>query len=304
MRNAFAKAITKIASKNKKVVLLSGDIGNRLFLQYKELQPKRFYNCGIAEATMTGVAAGLASGGFQPVTYTITPFNTVRCLEQIRLDICYPNLPVIIVGTGSGLSYANLGATHHSMEDIAILRVLPNLNILCPSDPVEVELALQEAIRLKKPTYIRLGKKGEPIVNSKNKNFNIGKVDILKKGKNTAIISVGSVLSLVLKAEKIFQRNKISPTIINLRTIKPLDQNFLRQAFKDYKKIIIVEEHGLSGGAGSAILEWGVQNKVNLNKIICIGGPDKFLTSCGNQEEARKFIGLTAENIYKRFKNH
>ena len=304
MRNAFAKAITKIASKNKKVVLLSGDIGNRLFLQYKELQPKRFYNCGIAEATMTGVAAGLALGGFQPVTYTITPFNTVRCLEQIRLDICYPNLPVIIVGTGSGLSYANLGATHHSMEDIAILRVLPNLNILCPSDPVEVELALQEAIRLKKPTYIRLGKKGEPIVNSKNKNFNIGKVDILKKGKNTAIISVGSVLSLVLKAEKIFQRNKISPTIINLRTIKPLDQNFLRQAFKDYKKIIIVEEHGLSGGAGSAILEWGVQNKVNLNKIICIGGPDKFLTSCGNQEEARKFIGLTAENIYKRFKNH
>ena len=159
MRNAFAKAITKIASKNKKVVLLSGDIGNRLFLQYKELQPKRFYNCGIAEATMTGVAAGLASGGFQPITYTITPFNTVRCLEQIRLDICYPNLPVIIVGTGSGLSYANFGATHHSMEDIAILRTLPNLNILCPSDPIEVELALQEAIRIKKPTYIRLAKK-------------------------------------------------------------------------------------------------------------------------------------------------
>tara|TARA_B100001057_G_scaffold501252_1_gene622549 strand:+ start:20970 stop:21884 length:915 start_codon:yes stop_codon:yes gene_type:complete len=304
MRNAFAKAITKIANKNKKVILLSGDIGNRLFLEYKKLQPKRFYNCGIAEATMTGVAAGLALGGFQPVTYTITPFNTVRCLEQIRLDICYPNLPVIIVGTGSGLSYANLGATHHSMEDIAILRVLPNLNILCPSDPVEVELALQEAIKLKKPTYIRLGKKGEPIINSKNKKFDIGKVDILKKGKNIAIISVGSVLSLVLKAEKIFQRNKILPTIINLRTIKPLDENFLRQVFKNYEKIIIVEEHGLSGGAGSAILEWGAQNKKNLNKIICIGGPDKFLTSCGNQEEARKFIGLTAENIFKRFKNH
>ena len=304
MRNAFAKAITKIADKNKKVVLLSGDIGNRLFLQFKKRQPKRFYNCGIAEATMTGVAAGLASGGFVPVTYTITPFNTVRCLEQIRLDICYPNLPVIIVGTGSGLSYASLGATHHSMEDIAILRTLPNLNILCPSDPIEVELALHEAIKFKKPTYIRLGKKGEPILNSRNKKFYIGKANIIKKGKNIAIISVGNVLPIVFEAEKIFKKNKLSPTIINLRTIKPLDQIFLRKLFKNYKKIIIVEEHGLSGGAGSAILEWGVQNKVNLNKIISIGGPDKFLTSCGNQREARKLVGLTAENIYQRFVNH
>ena len=304
MRNAFAKAITKIAEKNKKVVLLSGDIGNRLFLQYKKRQPKRFYNCGIAEATMTGVAAGLASGGFLPVTYTITPFNTVRCLEQIRLDICYPNLPVIIVGTGSGLSYANLGATHHSMEDIAILRTLPNLNILCPSDPIEVELALHEAIKFKKPTYIRLGKKGEPVLNSKKKKFNIGKANIVKKGRKIAIISVGSVLSIVFEAEKIFVKNKLSPTIINLRTIKPLDQNFLRKLFKDYKKIIVVEEHGLLGGAGSAILEWGIQNKVNLNKIVSIAGPDKFLTSCGNQREARKLVGLTAENIYKKFINH
>ena len=122
MRNAFAKAITNLAQKNKKIVLLSGDIGNKLFINYRKLQPKRFFNCGIAEASMTGVASGLAASGFQPVTYTITPFNTVRCLEQIRLDICYPNLPVIIVGTGAGLSYANLGATHHSMEDIAVLR--------------------------------------------------------------------------------------------------------------------------------------------------------------------------------------
>ena len=121
--------------------------------------PKRFYNCGVAESNMTGVASGLAASGYRPVTYTITPFNTLRCFEQIRLDICYPNLPVIIVGTGSGLSYASLGATHHSMEDISILRTLPNLQIICPGDKKEVKEALIKAYKSKKPTYIRIGKK-------------------------------------------------------------------------------------------------------------------------------------------------
>lgn len=304
MRNAFAKAITNLAQKNKKIVLLSGDIGNKLFINYRKLQPKRFFNCGIAEASMTGVASGLAASGFQPVTYTITPFNTVRCLEQIRLDICYPNLPVIIVGTGAGLSYANLGATHHSMEDIAVLRTLPNMNIVCPSDPVEVELALKEALRIKKPTYIRLGKKGEPILNKNNSKFKIGKGIFLKKGKDVALISVGNVLPVVLEAEKIFSEKKISTSVINLHTVKPIDEYLLRKIFSDYKKIIVVEEHGIAGGAGSAILEWGNQNKLNLQKLICLGAPDKFLTSCGNQNEARHSIGLTAKEIFNQFKKH
>ena len=304
MRNAFAKAITNLAQKNKKIVLLSGDIGNKLFINYRKLQPKRFFNCGIAEASMTGVASGLAASGFQPVTYTITPFNTVRCLEQIRLDICYPNLPVIIVGTGAGLSYANLGATHHSMEDIAVLRTLPNMNIVCPSDPVEVELALKEALRIKKPTYIRLGKKGEPILNKNNSKFKIGKGIFLKRGKDIALISVGNVLPVVLEAEKIFSEKKISTSVINLHTVKPIDEHLLKKIFIEYKKIIVVEEHGLAGGVCSAILEWGNKNKLNLQKLICLGAPDKFLTSCGNQNEARHSIGLTAKEIFNKFKKH
>jgi len=146
MRNSFATEITKLACKNKKIVLLSGDIGNRLFDNFRKLNKNRFYNCGIAEACMTGIASGIASSGLLPITYTITPFNTMRCLEQIKLDICYPNLPVIIVGTGSGLSYASLGSTHHSLEDIAILRSIPNMNILCPSDPTEVKKLLRDAL--------------------------------------------------------------------------------------------------------------------------------------------------------------
>ena len=303
MRNAFAKTITKLGKKNKKIVLLSGDIGNKLFNDYRKYQPNRFYNCGIAEASMTGVAAGLATCGMLPVTYTITPFNTIRCLEQIRLDICYPNLPVIIVGTGAGLSYANLGATHHSMEDIAVLRTLPNMHVICPSDPLEVELALTKALGLGRPTYIRLGKKGEPLLNQNNKKFRIGRGTTLKKGKDIVFISVGNVLPIILETEKFFRQKGISAGVVNLHTVKPLDQLLLKKLFLNYKKIIIVEEHGSAGGAGSAILEWGSKKKYNLSKIMSIGAPDKFLTSCGNQNQARSMIGLTPSKIYNRVKN-
>ena len=186
MRNAFAKELNDLAKKDKKIVLLSGDIGNRLFDNFRNSFPKRFYNCGIAEASMTGVASGLTHLGLRPITYTVATFNTIRCLEQIKLDICYPNLPVVIVGTGAGLSYASLGSTHHSLEDIAFLRTIPNLKILCPSDPEEVKKLLRDAIKMKGPVYLRLGKKNEPIIGKRKK---IGNSDIIVKGKTNLIIS-------------------------------------------------------------------------------------------------------------------
>ena len=252
MRNEFAKTLTELAEHNKDLVLLTGDIGNKLFDNFKEKYPDRFYNCGVAEANMTGVASGLASSGLRPITYTITPFNTARCFEQIRLDVCYPNLPVIIVGTGSGLSYASLGATHHSMEDISILRTLPNLQIVCPADKKEVKASIVEALKSNKPTYIRLGKKGEPEIHKKIPKLKIGKGLILKKGKDLAILGV----------------------------------------------------HGLIGGAGSAVLEWANLNKKDASKVIRFGGPDKFLTGCGNQKEARKLIGLESKKIVLKILEH
>src|SRR2546430_5284860 len=164
MRNAFATEITSLASEDERLVLLSGDIGNKLFDGYKEKFPERFFNCGVAEANMMGMAAGMALSGMRPITYTITPFTTTRCFEQIRVDVCYHNVPVIIVGVGGGLSYASLGATHHSCEDIALLRMLPNMTVICPGDAIEVRGALRAALRHDGPVYIRLGKKGEPIV--------------------------------------------------------------------------------------------------------------------------------------------
>jgi transketolase len=281
-------------------VMMAGDIGNRLFDRFKEKHPGRFFNCGVAEANMTGVAAGLAASGLRPITYTITPFNTVRCLEQIRLDVCYPNLPVIIVGTGSGLSYANLGATHHSMEDIAILRTLPNMHIVCPADPVEVRLAVADALRLGRPTYIRLGKKGEPVVHKSDPEFTIGRGITVRDGSTVAILSVGNMLEPALQCADLLLGEGVSTKVVSLHTVKPLDEALLTTLFAEYELVVVLEEHGLVGGAGSAVLEWGNVNEVDVRKLMRFGGPDRFLFACGDQQEAREALGLTPEHISRR----
>lgn len=300
MRNAFAKAVTELGDEYPELVMMAGDIGNRLFDRFKEKHPTRFYNCGVAEANMTGVASGLAASGLRPITYTITPFNTVRCLEQIRLDVCYPDLPVIVVGTGSGLSYAGLGATHHSMEDIAILRTLPNMHVVCPADTVEVRLAVKAAMRLGRPTYIRLGKKGEPLVHQSDPVFEIGRGIVVRDGADVAILSVGTMLDTALKSADQLQQAGVSTEVISLHTVKPLDDQLLSALFADKKLVVVLEEHGLTGGAGSAVLEWGNAKRVALDKLVCIGAPDRFLSACGDQDQARILYGLVPDKVCER----
>jgi transketolase len=297
MRNAFAQVVTKLAIQNPNLVLLAGDIGNRMFDTFKAKYPDRFYNCGVAEAGMTGIAAGLAVSGLQPITYTITPFNTLRCLEQIRDDVCYPDLPVILVGTGAGLSYANLGATHHSMDDIAALRILPNMHVICPGDPVEVKLAVTAALALKRPTYIRIGKKGEPVVHAQLPSFQVGRGITLQEGTDIALISVGNVLPMAQDCAQLLTDKGLSTGLVSFHTVKPLDDVLLMELFNRYQQIAVIEEHGLAGGAGSAILEWGCAHRVDLRKLRCFGGPDRFLTACGNQQQARHSIGLEPTTI-------
>ncbi|NNN20349.1 MAG: transketolase, partial [Acidimicrobiaceae bacterium] len=194
MRNAFAAEITALAAEDERVVLLAGDIGNRLFDPYRDSFPDRYINCGVAEANLTTVAAGMASCGLRPFTYSITPFITTRCLEQIRVDICYHELPVIIVGTGSGLAYNSLGATHHSCEDIGFLRLLPYMTVICPGDPTEVRLAARAALAHPGPVYIRLGKKGEPDVHQDPPSFEIGRGIVLRDGSDICLISTSNML--------------------------------------------------------------------------------------------------------------
>ena len=301
MRNAFAECVTELAKKNKKIVLLSGDIGNRLFNDYRKNFKDRFYNCGIAEANMTSVASGLSTCGLKPITYTIASFNTLRCLEQIRLDVCYPNRPVIIVGTGSGLSYANLGSTHHSVEDIGILKNFPNLQILCPSDAIETKQAIKEALKSNKPTYIRLGKKGEPKLNLKTK-FKIGKSQIVNKGKGNQllIITYGTILSEVIKSLDLFHKKKIYPKIIKLDSICPMKFNRIIDEISKYKKIGIVEEHQEDSGLGSEISRLILKKNKLVKNLKLIGLPKFFLSSCGNQKSAREKYGISSNKIFHK----
>lgn len=299
MRNTFASEITNLAKADKRVVLLSGDIGNKLFDKFKEVDPLRFHNCGIAEANMMSMAAGLTMSGLRAVVYTITPFTTTRCFEQIRVDVCYHNAPVIIVGTGSGLSYADLGPTHHSLEDLAILRTLPGMRVIAPCDSIELKYALQEALKGETPVYIRIGKKGEPQIHKNDPEFKIGKSIVVNRGEDICIIAAGTIMPEALNAADKLSEIGISAEVVSMHTIKPLDEKYLSEASKKFKQIVTIEEHGLIGGLSSAISEWKALNDITVPQLA-FGTPDEFMHEVGSQDYARGKYGLIGESIFNK----
>jgi len=300
MRNTFADSIYKFKKKYKNLILLSGDIGNKLFDKFKKKYPNNFYNCGVAENNMVGVAAGLASVGFHPLVYTITPFLTSRSYEQIKIDICYPSRKVIIVGTGSGLSYSRLGVTHHSLDDVSLMNSIPDIQIFCPGDPFELEAILELAIKSQKPTYIRLGKKGEPNVNLKKPKISINSPNLIKKGNDYVILSCGNTLKIGSDLQVLLQNNKISTSLYSFFLVKPLNVNFLKKIFKKYKKVIVIEEHSKIGGL-SSIIKNELSVSINKDNFFCFNIQDKFLVGYGEQNEARKKLGLTAQQMLNKF---
>ena len=300
MRNAFAAEVTALACEDKRIVLLSGDIGNRLFNEYKAQVPSRFFNCGVAEANMTSMAAGMALCGLRPVTYTITSFITVRSLEQIRLDICYHSVPVIIVGVGSGFSYASLNATHHSCEDIAFLRVLPNMTVICPGDVWEVRLALRAALKHDGPVYIRMGKKNEPAVYSHEPEFTIGKGIVIREGKDVCLLGTGTLLPTAVQAAEKLHYQGISARVVSFHTVKPLDEELLDEVFACFKVVVTVEEHSIMGGLGGSVAEWLADHPDRRARLLRIGSADAFLYEAGDQDHARQVHGLVPNRISEK----
>jgi transketolase len=301
MRNAFADELTKLGQEDERVVMLSGDIGNKLFDKFRAAQPDRFFNCGVAEANMTGVAAGLAMNGLRPVTYTITPFVTTRCLEQIRTDVCYHDLPVTIVAVGAGLAYAGLGPTHHACEDIAFLRALPNMKVVCPGDQWEVRAALRAVLKQDKPVYIRMGKKGEPVVHAGPlADFEIGRAITVRDGDEVCLLSTGNMLPEAVAAARLLGETGRSARVVSFHTVKPLDDACLEEALSRFKLVVTIEEHSLIGGFGSAVSEWAVDHGHDTRKLLRIGTPDLFFKQSGEQEYAREELGLTGHQIAHR----
>jgi transketolase len=278
MRNEFAAEIARLAREDERVVLLSGDIGNRLFDDFKASFPTRFFNCGVAEANMMGMAAGMALSGLRPVTYTITPFTTTRCLEQIRVDVCYHQAPVVIVGVGAGLSYAANGGTHHSC-------------------------ALRGSLGRDGPMYLRLGKKGEPHVHEGLPDgFEIGKAIVLRTGSDVCLLSTGNMLPIVLEAAGELEKEGISAQVVSFHTVKPLDEPLLTEVFSTFPAVLTIEEHSVLGGFGGSVAEWLADQPRMRARLRRVGTSDTFLHEAGEQEYAREWFGLTPRGIAGRAK--
>lgn len=297
MRNAFADEITALAARDPRIVLVSGDIGNRLFDKFRAEFPDRFYNVGVAEADMISIAAGLAMGGLRPVTYTIASFAVYRCFEQIRIDVCYHHLPVVMVGAGSGLGYAANGATHHSCEDLAVLRSLPNLAVACPADAWEVRSLLEQALQSPGPTYLRIGKKGEPNVHAARPDLRLGQGFTVRRGNDMIVLCAGTLLPEALRSAELLSREGLSVEVVSFHTVKPLDELLLRRAFADFGLVVTVEEHSRIGGLGGAVAEWKVDHPEAAAPLLRLGTADEFLHVASEQEHARHHFGLTAEQM-------
>lgn len=301
MRNAFVKTLTSLAKKDKNIYLLTGDLGYSVFEDFSCRFPKRFINCGVAEQNMMGVAAGLALSGKKPYVYSITPFVTLRCLEQIKDDVCYQNLNVKIVGFGSGLTYGSLGATHLAIEDIAVLRGLPNMTILSPADALEAEALMLEAFKIKTPVYLRLGRGGQPVY-QKRPNLKIGVPSVIEKGRDGVIIATGVQVSFCLGAIRTLRLKGKQFKLISLHTLKPINKKALLSELTGIKNVFTVEEHSAIGGLGGAVAETLAESQWQGNFKI-IGFPDEYPKTIGSPEYLRHKYSLDEEKITKKILN-
>jgi len=296
MRNAFIQTLWKLARKDKRIMLLTGDLGFSVLEEFMEDFPDQFINAGVAEQNMTGIAAGLAMEGKIPFIYSIIPFVTMRNFEQIRNDVCYQRLNVKIVGIGAGFSYGPYGHTHHALEDIGILRTLPEMTIIAPGDPVEARLATKAILSHKGPCYLRLGKAGEPALYDKDPDFQIGKGIILRNGKDVTIIATSTMLSSALETASELEKDHIKATVVSMHTIKPLDEKIILECAKKTKVMVTVEEHSVIGGLGSAISEVLAEHNISI-PYKRIGVPDRFTECIGLQEYMRHANNLSVRNI-------
>src|SRR3990167_5489343 len=299
MRSGIIKTIHELMREDESIYFLTGDLGYNVLEEMQAEFPKRVINMGVAEQNMMGVASGLALSGKKVYVYSIIPFVTMRCYEQVRNDICYNNADVTILGAGSGLSYGILSATHFALEDIAILRALPNMTIFSPADEVEAVLGIKELYRQKGPAYVRIGKKEEPKIYERPYNLKIGKGNIITEGEDITIFATGTIMSEALGAAKLLKEKNIKASIIDIHTIKPLDKDLIISESHFKKHIFVVEEHGIIGGLGSAIAE-STSSEHEFPPLTLIGTEDKFIKEIGTQEYLRSKTGLSADKIAER----
>lgn len=295
MRDAFISELTALAREDDKVFLVVGDLGFSVIEEFAAEFPDRFLNAGVAEQTMIGVAAGLAASGYTVFVYSIGNFPTMRCLEQIRNDVCYHDRSVTVVAVGAGFSYGSLGYTHHAIEDIAVMRALPRMTVLSPADPLEARALTRRAASEPGPHYLRLGKNGETVLHD-------GPVDertasaVLREGDDVTILVTGSVAEVALAGADLLAEGGVSARVVSVPVVKPLHPELLAVA-DGTRGIVTVEEHSLVGGFGSAILELAADT-ASSHVVRRVGiGEENLGKSLGGQPYMRAQNGLTREAV-------
>tara|TARA_Y100000589_G_scaffold282675_1_gene280286 strand:+ start:1144 stop:2067 length:924 start_codon:yes stop_codon:yes gene_type:complete len=302
MREEIITCITKLASKNKKVVLITADLGFGVFDEFQKRFPDQFINVGVAEQNMSTIACGMALEGYKVFTYSIANFPTLRCLEQIRNDICYHNADVTIISTGAGFSYGALGVSHFATEDIAILNAIPNLKLLIPADEIEAKKIFEDTVNMKCPKYLRLDKTNSGFF-KENEFINYGKARIIKEGNDVTIVSIGGILKEAIKAHYDLKNINISTRIISLNTLSPLDSYEVFKACRETNALITLEEHVQSGGLSSIIASECLKNNIYPKKFIPLSLPDKFPSIVGDQSYLRNIYKIDSEAIIDVIRN-
>lgn len=272
MRKALAETLIQLAHENPRVIFLTGDMGFQVFDSFQERFGPRYVNVGVAEAQMVCAAAGLALEGWRPITYSIASFMTARAFEQIRVSVCYPQLPVVIVGAGGGYGYASSGVTHHAADDLALMSVLPGMTVIAPGGPNEVAQLVPQAMQLPGPAYIRIMGVGEPWVDTDDPII-LGRARKLREGDRIAILCTGDMSSIVIQAADALKAEKIFPAVYHFHTVKPLDTVGLDRIAERAEMIIVVEEHVPLGGLWAAVSTWKVRDQKK-TPIVRLGPPD------------------------------
>ena len=302
MRDTFFDALYRLAKKKKDLVLVTSDTGAICLDEFEEKLTGQFINIGIAEQNMIGVAAGLAMSGKTVYTYAIIPFATMRCYEQIRVDLCCMNLPVTIVGIGAGFDYSTLGPTHHGTEDIALMRSLPGMTIYSPSDSLMADSIARVCYRQKGPKYVRIDRTGFPLIYKSEKEIDIAKgFSLLKGGKELYIIATGRMVYNALQVVKQLSAQAIQAGVIDLFRIKPLNEQGVWEVIKKAKYVVTLEEHFVTSGLGGAITEMLI-TKRGAPAFKAIGIPNQFCWKYGNREYLQCLNKLDVDSVTKTIK--
>lgn len=296
MRRAFSKTLFELAEELPKLAFITGDLGFQVFDDFEKKYPSRYINVGVAEAQMVYVAAGMAAEGWLPVAYSIASFATARPFEQIRFCVSYPQLPVTLVGAGRGYTYSTSGVSHHAVDDLALMTALPNMCVVIPGDPGEIEQLFPQVVRGCAPAYFTVGRFGEPRFDAEERAV-LGKARLLRGGKTpVVIITTGEMANEVLAAHASLAKHGITPWVYQMHTVKPLDVYTLDYVARDAGAILVVEEHLPAGGLWAAMASWYVSANTRV-RMKRLGPPDGFALGTVQQGELRRRLGYDAQGI-------